>query len=99
MMIVPSKLLVIGYQCKEQIRMDRFMSDQVKVYKAEIERLKKENFELRKKVAYLIDRPVPDITRNYISQLKSENEKLTMQLKVLKEVSFKAFQTSFSKDV
>jgi hypothetical protein len=48
MMIVPSKLLVIGYQCKEQIRMDGFMNDQIKAYEAEIERLKKENFELRK---------------------------------------------------
>jgi hypothetical protein len=97
MMIVPSKLLVIGYQCKEQIRMDGFMSDQIKAYKAEIERLKKENFELRKRVVYLTDRPVPYITRNYISQLKNENEKLTMQLRVLKDASFK--RASFSKDV
>ena len=99
MMIVPSKLLVIGYQCKEQIRMDRFMNDQIKAYEAEIERLKKENFELRKRVVYLIDRPVPDITRNYISQLKNENEKLTMQLKVLKDASFRTFRTFCSKDV
>ncbi|NCQ83187.1 MAG: hypothetical protein GPJ00_01085 [Microcystis aeruginosa W13-18] len=72
------------------------MNDQVKAYEAEIERLKKENFELRKKVIYLIDRPVPDITRNYITQLKAENEKLTMQLKVLKEASLKAFRKMFS---
>ena len=75
------------------------MNDQIKAYEAEIERLNKENFELRKRFVYLIDRPVPDITRNYISQLKNENEKLTMQLKVLKEVSCRTSRTSLSNDV
>lgn len=75
--------------------MNRFMNDHA-AYKAEIERLKKENLELRRKVAYLIDRPVPDITRNYIAQLKAENEKLSMQIKVLKQASLKSFQKVFS---
>ena len=56
---------------------------------AEIERLKQENKELRKKVIHLLDRPVPDITRNYITRLKDENEKLSQQVKVLKQAALK----------
>lgn len=57
---------------------------------AEIERLKQENKELRKKIIYLVDRPIPDITRNYITRLREENEKLSQQVKVLKQVALKS---------
>lgn len=56
---------------------------------AEIERLKQENRELRKRIIYLVDRPVPEITRSYITRLKEENEKLSQQVKVLKRVALK----------
>ena len=57
---------------------------------AEIERLKQENKELRKKIIYLVDRPVPDITRNYITRLKEENEKLSQQVKILQQAALKS---------
>ena len=56
----------------------------------EIQRLKQENRELRKKIIYLVDRPVPEITRSYITRLKDENEKLSQQVKVLKRVALKS---------
>jgi cell division septum initiation protein DivIVA len=51
------------------------------------ESLKEENDRLRKQVRYLVNRPIPDITRQYIARLRNENEKLKDQLATLKKNS------------